>query len=621
MMKVPSVVSSEHEPAALGSWIGRYMLGRWGGMAIVLVAMLLKVAVDVIRPWPTKVLIDNALRGVPLSGPLASAVGHLPGVTKPADLIGWCVLVTVLLFLISWVLTAALAIAGISVGKQLSYDLAADLFAHLQRLSLRYHARRSTGDAIRRVLVDSGCLSTFVKDALIPVLTSVVMLIVMLAILWRLNPVLAMVSLGVIPIIGWAFYRYIGPMTETSYAQQKLDARIYETVERAVALVPAVQAFCREAHVNREFRAATADAHAATLVATDVQLKFKTMIGLATALGTAGLIWLGAYQFLAGNLTAGGLLVFLSYLATLYSPLAVLAYSSSTVQSAAASARRVREVWHTSSEPRERPGALTLGRARGEVRFEHVTVGYEPSRAVLQDVNVRAAAGQTIAIVGPTGAGKSTLVSLIPRFADPWAGRITLDGHDLRDLTIEGLRRQVALVLQDAFLFPISIAQNIAYGRPGATPDEIEAAARAANAHDFITRLPEGYDTVIGERGATLSGGERQRLSIARALLKDAPVLVLDEPTASLDVLTESLLLQALRRLTAGRTTFVIAHRLTTVRQADLIIVLDGGWIVEAGSHDALMVEEGAYARLHARQFGSVRRVAARTGSTPERVS
>jgi len=598
---------------ALGRWIAGYIAGRWRGMTVVLVAMLLKVAVDVIRPWPTKVLIDNALRGMPLPATLTAAVGELPAAHRPADLIVWCVLATVALFFIGWVLTAALAIAGVTVGKQLSYDLAGDLFAHLQRLSLRFHARRSTGDSIRRVLIDSGCLSTFVKDAIVPLITSVVMLALMVAILWRLNPTLALASLGVMPLIGWAFYRYAGPMTETSYQQQRLDARIYEIVERTVALLPAIQAFCRESAVEREFRAATGDAHAATLVATDVQLKFKVAIGLATAIGTAALVWLGTYQFLAGSLTAGGLIMFLSYLAMLYSPLSALSYSSSTVQSAAAGARRVREVWHTSSEPAERPGALTLERARGEITFEHVTVGHEPSRPVLHDVTLHASSGQTIAIIGHTGAGKSTLVSLIPRFADPWTGRVTLDGHDLRDLSIESVRRQVSLVLQDAFLFPISVAQNIAYGRPGATPSEIEAAAQAANAHDFITRLPEGYDTVISERGATLSGGERQRISIARALLKDAPVLVLDEPTASLDVLTESLLLRAVRRLTAGRTTFVIAHRLATIRQADVIVVLDSGRIVEVGSHEALLTRQGTYANLYARQFGTWRRAGAIT--------
>jgi len=244
---------------------------------------------------------------------------------------------------------------------------------------------------------------------------------------------------------------------------------------------------------------------------------------------------------------------------------------------------------------------------------EHVSVGYEPGRPVLQDVTLHARAGQTIAIVGPTGAGKSTLVSLIPRFIDPWAGRVTLDGHDLRDLSIERLRRCVALVLQDSFLFPISIAQNIAYGRPGASSQEIEAAARAANAHEFIVRLPDGYDTVIGERGATLSGGERQRLSIARALLKDAPVLILDEPTASLDVLTESLLLDAVRRLSTGRTTFVIAHRLSTIRAADTILVLKRGRIVEAGSHDALVAARGEYAGLYGQQFAPSRHARATT--------
>src|SRR5262249_48677628 len=255
-------------------------------------------------------------------------------------------------------------------------------------------------------------------------------------------------------------------------------------------------------------------------------------------------------------------------------------------------------------EVRDRPGAIPLPTARGHVRFEGVTFGYLPGRPVLHDITLDVPAGQTLAVVGFTGAGKTTLVSLVARFFDPWRGRVLLDGHDLRDLQLHGLRRQVALVLQEPFLFPWSVADNIAYGRPGATREQIEAAARAANAHEFIVRLPQGYDSVVGERGATLSGGERQRLSIARAVLKDAPVVVLDEPTSALDAETEGLLLGALRRLMAGRTTFIIAHRLSTVRHADRIVVLDDGRMAEAGTHRELLERNGLYAHLHGIQFG-----------------
>jgi ATP-binding cassette subfamily B protein len=339
---------------------------------------------------------------------------------------------------------------------------------------------------------------------------------------------------------------------------------------------------------------------------TAVQIKFKLLTGLCTATGTAIVIWLGAQLALSGppyHLSFGTILVFLSYLASLYGPIESLAYTSSTIQSAMGSARRVREILDQPPEVRDRPGAKSIGPVRGDVRVEAVQFGYEPGNLVLHDVSLTAAAGQTIALVGPTGAGKSTLMGLLPRFFDPWQGRILLDGQDLRDIKLADLRRNVSLVLQEPFLFPLSIAQNIAYGRPGASIAEIEQAAIAANAAEFIEQLSDRYDTVIGERGATLSGGQRQRLAIARALLKDAPLLLMDEPTSSLDTVTEAQLLEALRRLRQGRTTFVIAHRLSTVREADQILVLESGRIVQRGTHAELIVQPGLYATLQSRQL------------------
>lgn len=587
----------------LCQWVWRYARGHSWTLAGVLTVMILRVGVEVLRPWPMKVLVDNVLEGRRLPGWLDGILPSLPSASTPRQLIPWCVAATLVVFFMSWTLRAIGQMSAINLGQSMSYDLAGDVFRHLQRLSLRLHGTRSVGDSLRRVMKDSACISIIVKDAMIPVLSSLLSLVVMFVILWRLNWVMTLAAVAVVPLMMLTLRLYARPMSDASYVQQEADSRIYQVVERNLTAIPVVQAFCREEQVERDFAAATDASLAATLTANRLHFQFKVLIGLVTALGTAAIFWLGAQQVLAGKVTVGGLLVFLSYLASLYTPLEVLANTSSTVQGATGSARRVNELLSTGQEVAEAPHARALAQVRGEVRIENATLGYEPGTPVLHDISLTARAGETIAIVGPTGAGKSTLVSLIPRFLDPWQGCVKLDGQDLRDLRIADLRQRVALVLQEPFLFPATIAQNIGYGRPGATADQIIAAARAANAHDFIAALPQGYDTVIGQRGATLSGGERQRLSIARALLKDAPVLILDEPTSALDVRTEQLLLEALQRLKQNRTTFIIAHRLSTVRDADRIVALDGGRIVEIGPHADLLARGGLYARLHRRQF------------------
>jgi ATP-binding cassette subfamily B protein/subfamily B ATP-binding cassette protein MsbA len=401
----------------------------------------------------------------------------------------------------------------------------------------------------------------------------------------------------------WVFRRYAGPMMERSYQQQEAEGRVYNVAEQTFSAIPVVQAFGREELNERWFARTTHDALAATLSLTSIQLRFKILMGLATAIGTAVVLWFGAQHALAGALSIGTIILFLSYLGSLYAPLEAIMYTSSTIQGAAGSARRVWEVLKTPTRIADRPGAPPLRVLHGNVLIENVTFGYEPQRPVLRNISLEVPAGQTLALVGATGAGKSTLVSLLPRFFDPWQGRVLVDGMDVQEATVKSLRNSIAMVLQEPFLFPITIAENIAYGCPQAPLEQIEAAARAANAHDFIKQLPQGYQTMIGERGATLSGGERQRISIARALLKNAPILILDEPTSSLDAETEQGLMEALEHLTAGRTTFIIAHRLSTIRRAHRIIVLKEGSIVEAGTHQELLQKQGEYAGFYHLQF------------------
>jgi ATP-binding cassette subfamily B protein/subfamily B ATP-binding cassette protein MsbA len=583
-------------------WLTRYAVRRWPGLLAVLAAMIVKVSLDVLQPWPMKVLVDHALGDRPLPASLAGVAAVLPGAATREGLVAWSVAATVLLFLLGWALGVARSYADIGFGQRMVYDLATDLFSHLQRLSLRFHSRRSTGDSIRRVTTDCGCVSVIVKDAVLPFVASAVTLAAMFWVMWRMEPRLTLVSVAVVPWMVFVLRRYMGPMLARSYEQQEAEGRMYEVVERTLSALPVVQAYGREAACDRAFARATDVAVDAAVSNAVVGLKFKVLTGLGTACGTALIVWIGAQSVLDGRLTVGGILVFLAYLGSLYGPLEALMYAPSTTQAAAGSARRVLELLDTRRDVEDQPHARRVPRLRGRVRLEDVSFGYDAGRPVLEHVSLDVAPDSMVAIVGPTGAGKSTLVSLVPRFYDPWSGRVTIDGTDVRDIELKSLRSQIAVVLQEPFLFPMSIADNIAYARPHASRREIEAAAHAANAHSFIERLPDGYDTVVGERGASLSGGERQRISVARAILKDAPILILDEPTSAVDAQTEAMLLEAIERLTRGRATIVIAHRMTTVARADRILVLDHGSIAESGRHGELIRRGGVYARYWALQ-------------------
>jgi ATP-binding cassette subfamily B protein len=592
---------------SLLGWVWDYAARRWPPLAIVLFTVLVRVGLDVLKPWPLVFLIDYVLKAQPMPLRLLSVVEWLPGAPTQAALILWSVGATVLFFLLSWAIGLANAYASISLGQRMVYDLAGDLFGKLQQLSLHFHRRHSVGDTVRRVTADCSCVSVIVKDALVPVASALLSLAVMFLVMWRINPPLTLLALAVVPFMALIFRAYAQPMMDRSYEQQEIEGRIYAFAEQVFSAIPIVQAFSRETINDAQFRRINNDTVAATLNLTKVQLKFKILIGLATAAGTAGILWLGAHHALNGSITIGQIVLFLSYLASLYAPLEAMMYSTSTIQSAAGSARRVWEVMQSQADVRESRKPIVPEKIRGDVSIENVTFGYEPDRPVLRDVSLQVRPGEVIALVGPTGAGKSTLVSLVPRFFDPWSGEVRLDNINVADLQLKRLRQNISIVLQESFLFPMSVAENIAYGRPGASMTDIEAAARDAHAHAFITRLPNGYATTIGERGATLSGGERQRIAIARALLKNAPVLILDEPTSALDSESEYYLLEALKRLTENRTTFIIAHRLSTIRRANRVVVLQDGAIVESGTHEELLRREQVYARFHALQFGNLK--------------
>ena len=589
---------SRSSPVVAARLLG-FALRRWPALLVVLATTLAGVGLDVVSPLPLKVLIDNVLGTLPLTGWLQAGAAHLPGGAGRDSLLAWTIAATVLIFFVRWSVSLANTYAQVAFGQRLNYDLAGRLFSHMQRLSLRFHARRGVGDLIRRVSADSTCASTMVSSAALPVLAALVSLGGMFAVMFSLDRQLTLLSLVVMPLILLAFARWSGPMADHSAGQYTAEAALYDTVEETLTALPAVQAFGAEEAVDARFAGGVRGLLASIVKLTTLQLKFKLLVESATALGTGLVLYVGGRHVLEGSLTVGGIVVFLAYLSTLYGPLRDVLYAVPTIQQAVGSGRRVFEVLDAVPEVADPRLGLIVERSRGGLRLRGVGFAYTPDRPVLRDVDLDVEPGEVVAIVGPSGAGKTSLVSLVPRFADPLAGQVLLDGVDLRQVTLRSLRDQISLVLQEPFLFPVSVAENIAYGRPGSSLAEIEAAARAAGAHEFISAMPDGYDSVLGERGGTLSGGQRQRISIARALLRDSPILILDEPTAALDAATEAALLDALERLMAGRTTLIIAHRLSTVRRADRIVVLDEGRVVETGTHAQLLAAGGLYATLH----------------------
>jgi ATP-binding cassette, subfamily B, bacterial len=591
------------EPVPRAAWrrelkLLRYAKPHWRGFTGMVGASLAGVAVNLARPWPLKILIDNVIDGKAVPAWLA----WLPGADTSHGLLAWVVAAEVLIYLAGTIAAMTTQYASLVLGQYMTWSLAGDLFRHLQRLSLLFHTRREAGDLIERVTTDSYSIDTLLTGALLPVIEAVATLasviIVMSALDWRLT----LLAISVVPLILLATRAFARPLRERAREQRDSEGRMASVVEQTLGAIPAVQAFTRESRQELRFRhhaQQTIRAYARSAV---TGMGFQFVTGLILTLGTAAVLYAGGLLALEGALTAGTIVVFVSYVGSLYDPIESLSHTAQTVQNAAAETDRVMEIMEIEPAVADRPGARSRA-ITGAVRYEDVTFGYERDRPVLHDISFDAEPGEVLAIVGPTGAGKSTLASLLVRFFDPWEGRVTIDGVDIRDFTLHSLRSQIALVLQDPFIFPTTIAENIALGKEDASRGEIEAAAQAANAHAFIERLPDGYDTLVGERGATLSGGEKQRLSIARAFVKDAPLLILDEPTSALDAVTEGLLLEALERLMKGRITLVIAHRLSTIRDANEILVIEHGRIVERGPHEQLITTGGLYSSLYRSQM------------------
>jgi ATP-binding cassette, subfamily B, bacterial len=575
---------------------------HWGAMSVALGAAGGEAAAALLEPWPLKIVLDYLLQARSLPGWMMPVIGRI-GDGKLAVLN------------VAVISVAVIAVAGAvsgylntylttNVGQWVMHDLRRTLYHHIHRLSLAEHDEKRTGDLIGRVTSDIDSIQDFVTAALLGIVTSALTLVGILGVMLFLNWRFTLISLSVAPVLFLVVYVFTRRIKKASRAVRKKESELLSLVEEVFSSIRVVKAFAREDYEERRFERQSLDNVEATLLARAIKMKLSPVVEIIVATGTCLMLWYGARLVLAGELTAGALVVFLLYLGKMYKPMRDLSKMTDTVSKASVSFERIREVLETEAGVRDMPHARRAPRFKGAIAFDHVSFGYTPDQPILTDVSFAIEPGHVAAFVGPTGGGKTTIINLIARFYDPVSGTITIDGTDIRRVTMRSLRDQISFVLQDTLLFRASVWENIAYGRPEAKRADIVRAAELANAHEFITEMPEGYDTLVGERGVTLSGGQRQRIAIARAVIRNTPILVLDEPTSGLDAQSEQAVFEALDRLMKGRTSIVIAHHLATIMRANTIYVVKDAKIDGHGTHDELLAAGGFYAELHNIQFG-----------------
>jgi ABC-type multidrug transport system fused ATPase/permease subunit len=589
---------SKPRPAGMGRLISGLLRPYRGWLTIILLATAVETAASLAAPWPLKVVLDNVIEGREPPRWLRHIASRLPG--------EGAIRVAAVAAIATVIIAALGALASYfenyyteNVGQRVANDLRIRVYDHLEHLPLAYYDTHETGTLLSTITDDIATIQDFASSATLGIAVDILTIAGMLGLMFWLNWDFALIAIGVAPFLLLFVLRFRKAVKKATREVRLRESDMVSVVQQGLESIRVVNAFGRQELEEKHLEDASQAAVQAALKARRVKSMLAPVVAVTVSLCTAFVLWRGASLVLASAMTAGSLTVFLSYLNKFFKPVQDLAKLSGTIAQAAVGVERVRGILEIDLSIPERPDAREPGALRGAIEFDHVTFAYDPASLVLRDVSCSIAAGQFIGVVGTTGGGKSTLVSLIPRFYDATEGRVLIDGVDVRDYKLQRLRDQIGFVLQDTVLFRGTIRENIAYGRPGASEEEIVEAARLANAHEFIARMPDGFDTQVGERGVALSGGQRQRIGIARTLVRNSPILILDEPTAALDSESEEVVIEALERLMKGRTVIMIAHRLGTIRDADKILVLKDGSIAEQGTHDELLALDGIFGELH----------------------
>ena len=573
---------------------------HWKALTLALLAVLGETVADVLEPWPVKVVVDNVLLNKKLPHRLDALVNLFPH--NAFATLNFALAGVLLIAVIGAISSYTEKFLTTSVAQWVAHDLRRMVYQRIQRLSLAEHGQSHTGDLLTRVTSDIDAIQDFITSALLGVVTNVLTLVGMLAVMFYMNWRFTLIGLSVAPVMFLFVYVYTKRIKKASRLVKKREGELMSEVAEKLTSIQVVQAFAREDYEDQKFDWQSQQSVAAGLRARSMKARLSPVVDLLVAVGTCLVLGYGARLVLNGAFTTGQLIIFIFYLGKTYKPMKDLSKMSNTFAKAGLSFERIQQLLDIESRVRDLPGARSAPRFAGALEFDHVTFSYDGGQPVLKDVSLRIEAGQVAAIVGPSGTGKTTIAGLIPRFFDPQHGRVAIDGHDIREFTLKSLRDQVSFVLQDTLLFRGTVWENIAYGKPEAEIEETVHAAEQANAHEFIVKMPDSYATMVGERGTTLSGGQRRRIAIARAIVRDTPILILDEPTAGLDAASERFVTEALERLMKGRTSIVIAHHLQTIRNADVIFVIKDAEVVERGSYDELLARGGVFAALHAIQ-------------------